>query len=574
MSRPLLNSIALSVALCGAAAQAAPQGIPASNLNAEVFYQLLVSEISANKGDAATAYALMLDAARKTNSAKAYERAVELALQARSGESALQAAQAWSKAMPGSREANRYLIQILIGLNRSAEAIEPLKRDLAALPVADRIVAIGLLPRYFARNADKSAAAKTLEQALASELNNEATGGAAWTAIGRLRQAAADMTGTVDAVRKAAELTPLSEEPIYLALTLTGNAAQVTQSQVDKFMAGTTTAELRMAYARTLLDKDRSADAYSQCVLINQQKPSLADAWLVRGSLEAQEKRWNEASTSLKRYISVLSEQADGSAPKEAGRGWAQGHILLAQIADINSQPQEALAYLAQIDSPQDAMRVLKLRTTILAKQGKLEEARQAIRNAPESSEGDDRAKRGIEIQLLRDHQQFAEAYTLLEQAIAKYPQDYDLAYDLAMVADKLGKLVEMEQILRRIIAAKPDYHHAYNALGYSFAERNIRLPEARQLIVQALKSAPNDPYILDSLAWVEFRSGNNAEALRILQNAYKTRPDAEIAAHLGEVLWVMGQRNEALDIWRQGTLLNPDNATLQETIARFTRKP
>jgi tetratricopeptide (TPR) repeat protein len=435
-------------------------------------------------------------------------------------------------------------------------------------------VAIGLLPRYFARNADKSAAAKTLEQALASELNSEATGGAAWTAVGWLRQAAADMTGTVDAIRRAAELTPMSEDPIYLALTLTGNAAQVTQSQVDKFMSGTTTAELRMAYARTLLDRDRSADAYAQCVLINQQKPSLADAWLVRGSLEAQEKRWNDASTSLKRYISVLTEQADGTAPKETGRGWAQGHILLAQIADINSQPQEALAYLAQIDSPQDAMRVLKLRTTILAKQGKLAEARQVIRNAPETSEGDDRAKRGIEIQLLRDHQQFAEAYTLLEHAIAKYPQDYDFAYDQAMVAEKLGKLVEMEQILRRIIAAKPDYHHAYNALGYSFAERNIRLPEARQLIDQALKSAPNDPYILDSLAWVEFRSGNNAEALRILQNAYKTRPDAEIAAHLGEVLWVMGQRNEALDIWRQGTQLNPDNATLQETIARLTRKP
>jgi tetratricopeptide (TPR) repeat protein len=270
----------------------------------------------------------------------------------------------------------------------------------------------------------------------------------------------------------------------------------------------------------------------------------------------------------------VLTEQTDGNAPKEAGRGWAQGHILLAQIADINSQPNEALAYLAQIDSPQDAMRVLKLRTTILAKQGKLAEARQVIRNAPESSEGEDRAKRGIEIQLLRDHQLFAEAYTLLEQAIAKYPQDYDFAYDQAMVAEKLGKLVEMEQILRRIIAAKSDYHHAYNALGYSFAERNIRLPEARQLIDQALKSAPNDPYILDSLAWVEFRSGNNAEALRILQNAYKTRPDAEIAAHLGEVLWVMGQRNEALDIWRQGTQLNPDNATLQETIARLTRKP
>jgi predicted Zn-dependent protease len=131
-----------------------------------------------------------------------------------------------------------------------------------------------------------------------------------------------------------------------------------------------------------------------------------------------------------------------------------------------------------------------------------------------------------------------------------------------------------MEKLLRQLIAKKPDYHHAYNALGFSLAERNVRLPEARQLIQKALEFAPGDPFISDSLAWVEFRMGNNAEALRILQAAYKDRPDPEIAAHLGEVLWTLGQREKAQAIWREGMMLNAENETLLETLKRLKVQP
>jgi Flp pilus assembly protein TadD len=148
------------------------------------------------------------------------------------------------------------------------------------------------------------------------------------------------------------------------------------------------------------------------------------------------------------------------------------------------------------------------------------------------------------------------------------------LVYDLAMMSEKLGKNDEMEQLLRRVIQAKPDYHHAYNALGYSLADRNIRLPEARQLITQALTFAPNDPFIVDSLAWVEFRSGNTAEAIRLLQGAFQARPDAEIAAHLGEVLWSVGQKDQASAIWKEGIGLNPQNETLRDTMQRLRGKP
>jgi Flp pilus assembly protein TadD len=131
-----------------------------------------------------------------------------------------------------------------------------------------------------------------------------------------------------------------------------------------------------------------------------------------------------------------------------------------------------------------------------------------------------------------------------------------------------------MERLLRQVIVIKPDYHHAYNALGYSLAERNLRLPEAKQLIQKALEYAPGDPFISDSLGWVEFRMGNKAEAARILEAAYKARPDAEIAAHLGEVLWSQGQRERAQAIWKEGLLLNGENETLLETLKRLRVKP
>ena len=192
------------------------------------------------------------------------------------------------------------------------------------------------------------------------------------------------------------------------------------------------------------------------------------------------------------------------------------------------------------------------------------------IRALPAKEPADARIKISAEVQLLRDNKQYQQAYEVLREALAADPNDIDFQYDLAMIAEKMGRPDEMELVLRRLIETKPDYHHAYNALGYSLADRNVRLPEARELILKALTFAPGDPFISDSLAWVEYRSGNHPEALRILKKAYADKPDAEIAAHLGEVLWALGQKDEALAVWREGLAINADNETLLETIKRF----
>lgn len=577
MSRiPRLLSLTLIAAcLCtGAwAAAAKAEGPENSNLDGELFYQLLVSEMTAQAGDRGSAYALMLDAARKANSARLYERAVEIALNARSGESALEAAQAWARAFPSSREANRIQLQILLGLNRIAETQEPIKRELAGLTATERVAAIHLLPRYFVRVTDKKLASSVVEKALATETGNRTTGAAAWAAIGTMRLHAEDGDGALEAARHGVAMDAGAEEPVLLAIALIDPKRPTAEVMVQRFLTSKPTTEVRMAYARHLINNQRYADAYTQMRLTTEEQPQFPEAWLMRGSLELQDANLALAESSLKTYVKLTPESTDAS---NAGmsRGLVQAYLLLSQVAEQSQQLDEAKAYLDKIHSPVDALRVERRRAAILAQQGQLEQARAALRNVPELQATDALAKINAEVQLLRENRQYAPAYELLQDATVRYPEDIDLMYDLAMMAERLGKTDEMEQLLRKVMAAKPDYHHAYNALGYSLADRNIRLNEARELIKQALVHSPDDPFIVDSLAWVEFRAGNSAEALRLLQSAFKARPDAEIAAHLGEVLWSIGQREEAGTIWNEGVKLNPQNETLRDTMQRLRGKP
>jgi Flp pilus assembly protein TadD len=174
----------------------------------------------------------------------------------------------------------------------------------------------------------------------------------------------------------------------------------------------------------------------------------------------------------------------------------------------------------------------------------------------------------------LREDKQFNAALTTIEEALTKFPADTDLQSELAMICEKLGRFDQMESLLLGLMKAKPNDPHAFNALGYSLADRNTRLDEARQLILKAVQLAPQDPFIQDSLGWLEYRVGNTAEAVRILEAAFRARPDAEIAAHLGEVYWILGQQDKAGSIWREGLMLKSDNETLLETLKQFKFKP
>ena len=555
-----------------ARAPAPAASAPSSALNAELFYQLLVGELAARGSDPGAGFALLLDAARKTQDPELYQRAVQVALEGRSGESALQAARAWRQALPTSRDANRYVLQLLLALNRVTESSDSLKAQISLTPATERSAAISLVPRLYARASDKRLAASVVEQALADSLSRPETAAAAWTAVGRMRLAAGDAASALDAANRAHTAEPTAEGPALLALDLMAANQPRAEAIVRLYMGGKPLPEVRMAYARVLLDAQRVTEARSQLSAITTGSgPDLAEAWLMQGVLQVQEGQLTDAETSLKRYLALA--QAPDAATRDRNRGMAQAYLALAQIAEKRGDLPMANAWLDKITNAQDMVATQNRRASILARQGKMEEARKLLRALPERNPEEARSKLLAEAQLLRDHKQHQGAYDLLEAAARRQPPDADLMYEQATIADKLGRYDDLERLLRQAIALRPDFHHAYNALGYSMAERNVRLPEAKSLILKALESAPGDPFITDSLGWVEFRMGNKTEALRLLEQAYKGRPDAEIAAHLGEVLWSLGQREKAQAIWREGLLLNRENETLQETLKRLRVK-
>lgn len=555
-------------------ARAAVKAAPVSALDSALFLQLLVSELTLQKGQNETGFALMLDAARKTGNPQLFERATEMALQSRSGDGALQAAQAWKQNQPTSREANRTLLQILISLNRIADSGEPLRFELQQASDIERGAVLAAIPRAYARASDKKLASDTVEKAVANYLVQPAYASAAWTTVGQMRLAENDAAGALEAAQRgqAANLANPSfqtEGPVLVALELIDPKLPGAEALVRSYFEKTPQAlpEIRMGYVRALIDAERYMEAGNQLQTITQQNPDYAEGWLVQGSLQLQNGQLNAAQLSLERYLQLVGQQPANDAGK---RGLAQAYLALAQVAEKRKDFPAAEAWLAKIDNPAELAQIQTRRAFILARQGKLDEARQLIRQLPERSLADVQLKRATEVSLLRELKQYQAASDLLATALAKMPDDTDLLYEQAMVLEKLGKFAEMERLIRRIISLKPEYQHAYNALGYSLAERNVRLPEARELIEKALEFAPSDPFIQDSLGWVEFRMGNKTEALRILDLAYKQRPDSEIGAHLGEVLWSLGQRERAMVIWKESRLLNADNATLLETLKRL----
>ncbi|WP_026437156.1 tetratricopeptide repeat protein [Acidovorax sp. JHL-9] len=576
----LLTAAVLATATTGwtqsggrpSSAEAPPPPIPSAQLDAELFYEIFLGELTTQSGDPGAGYSLMLEAARRSGDSTLYRRAADIALQARSGDYALAAARAWKEAQPQSREANRYTLQILIALNRIGETPELLRQELAQMPAASKAEALSALPQMYGRASDKSLAANVVERALTDELLHPATGPAAWTALGRMRLAAGNKAGALDAARQALKLDGANAVAMPLALELMEEGVPEAELLVTTHLAKHPDPDLRTAYARVLLGQQRYPAARQQLETVTRDKPDLREAWLALATLQFQDNRLRNAEKSLQRYMELTN--AATSDPDLQRRGLTQAYLLSAQIAEKNKDYAAAESWLGRIENSEEMLSAQRRRASLLAQQGKLPQARALLRALPGNTPSHARMKLQAEVQLLQEMRLYKEALAVQAELVAQDPQDNELVYDQAMLAEKSGDPAMMEQLLRQLIERKPDYHHAYNALGYSFAERGLRLEEAKGLISKALEYAPGDPFITDSLGWVEFRLGNSAEALRLLSIAFKARPDAEIAAHLGEVLWSTGNRAQAASVWREGLRLNPDNETLKDTLKRLGAMP
>jgi len=531
--------------------------LPNIALTPKLLYHFLLAEIAGQRGQLTSAADLYLELAGETRDPRIARRATELALHGRRMESALESARLWYEVEPDSVQARQALISLLAAQGKYDE----LKTALAALLAAEpQQIGQNLLHlnRMFARTGDRVAARGLVEALTAPYLQlPEAHYARALAAF-----EARDTATARNAIARALELKPDWETAALLLAQMTENRAEAL-SILERFVSANPGArDARLAYARALVGEKRYADARREFnTLLAQSAADPAkngDVIFAIAVLSLQLNDTANAEKQLRRLVEIGHVEAD------------KARFYLGQIAEEGKRWDEALQWFGAVGRGEHYLSARLHSASVLAKQGKLDEARRQLEDA-ETANPQEKVQLLIgEAQLLREAGKLAEAHAVLAAGLETQPDQPDLLYETALLAEKLGRADELETRLRRLIALRPDHAHALNALAYSLAERNERLDEARALVDRALQLAPNDPFILDSKGWVLFRQGEPQAALEVLKTAFGIRPDPEIAAHVGEVLWTLGRQAEARTLWDTAKRDNPANEALIETIKRF----
>lgn len=531
--------------------------LPKQELTENLLYEYLLAEIAGQRGNIGLSAQAYVDLAKRTRDPRIARRATEIALYARMNSSAVEAAKIWYETQPDAERPLQALAGLLVAGGRYDEALPYLRKLLADSP-SGPANGFAQLGRTLANAQDKRAALK-LVQDLAAEHPKLPQ---AHYAVAQAAAAAGEDRLAIEEARKARELRPDWEAAALLEAQLVqktsvDQAAAILAEYLRKYPSAR---EARLGYARTLIAQKHFAEARAEFQKLMAGAPENTDVAFAVALLSIQLKDYDAAEKYLRNLLDSPYRDKDSV------------RLYLGQVAEEQKRLEEALRWYGEIGEGEQYIPAQIRYAQVLAKQGKLDPARAHLQQAAARNSQQRVQLILAEAQLLRDANQPKAAFDLVGNALERLPNNPDLLYDYAMLAEKIERVDVLEASLRKLIEIRPEHAHAYNALGYSLADRNQRLPEARDLIAKALQLAPDDSFIMDSMGWVLYRMGNLKDALGYLRRAYAGRPDPEIAAHLGEVLWVMGQRKEAEHVLDDAARSSPDNETLANTIKRLKR--
>ena len=565
--------LTLSTVLASAAcipAASAEQSVTADSLpniaiTEELIQKYLSAELAFQRGEKFAGYSTMMSLARTLRDPRLARRALEFAVSGSLGAEALKAARLWREIAPQSDEAAQALVGLLISSGRMDDAKAAMAQQLASSTPAALPNTIALLQRQLARMQDRARAYALLRELLepyADVLETRLT-------LAQAAMVAGDRSTALSEARAALAKHPGSELAALVLSQIIEDRTEATQSLATFLQKNPKAREVRLAYARALIEQTKIVEAKAQFAQLLAHYPEDRTALYALGLMAAQAGEMGEAESYLSKYIETLNDEPDRE------RDSTQALMVLAQIAEDKNDSATALKWLEKIEPDNQGSYITAiLRRAMLVAKSKDPDTARALLQQAEARNDDERAKLIVgEAQLLRDAGRLDDALRLVADALGIYKNNIDLLYEHAMLAERAKQFDLMERELRQLIKLAPDNQHAYNALGYSFADRNLRLQEALDLIGKANQLAPDDPYILDSLGWVEFRLGRLDQALKTLQRAYGIKADAEIAAHLGEVLWKLGRQDEAKKLWRSANEKDPKNETLKSTLQRLQIK-
>ena len=496
-----------------------------------------------------------MDVARETRDAGVAARAAKLAVFARAEVEALEAARLWAEAAPSSVEARQVLASLLMRAGDVDGAVEHLEVVVQALsdpPGAGFQRASDLL----SAEKDGEAAAAVMRRLVLGHEDDAA----AQLALARLLARTGPTEEALAVIDRAYELDPDHARIAVLRARLRHRVDDVegALSAMVEFLGRMPDSGMaRMAYARILVDAKRYDEARAQFEHLVAEEPDNDDARYALALLLVQTDRLEEAA-----------QQFEGLAARPSRRDVA--HYYLGRIAESEERVDDAIALYRRVRRGEHRLNA-QIRVAVLyAQSGDLAAARRHLHGV--RSENSQEAVRiyRAEAGLLTRAERYEDAMAVFDASLEEFPGNPDLLYSRGMLAERMDRLDIVERDMREIISRDPDHADALNALGYTLADRTDRYEEAYELIKRAIELKPDEAYIVDSMGWVLYRLGRYEEALEQLQRAMALDPDPEIAAHLGEVLWVMGEEAEARNVWSTALEATPDDERLLDVIERF----
>ena len=546
-------AVALAVAAAFPAPAAAEQERTSPPGREDAMVEFLTAEVAAQRGETGSAVATMGRLAREMRDPQIARRAVELAIRAHAMEPALEMAMLLVELEPDSTLGRELVASLVASRGDLEKAREAIAGFVDASP--DKPLLITQLAYFFGKYADKGAVLEATRSITAR-----------YPKFAESRYAlgvAALVAGKQDLAK--------SESGAALDMRPAWGQAAILRAQVLKKEAPADVFPFYRAFV------ERNPDARDVRLQLARELAGARQNAEARQEFRAVE-RLSGSDPQVPYAIGLLSLQLEDYAGAEVAfrRALGMGHpdpgavyLGLGQAAESAKHFDEALDWYRKVDSG-DWMRAQMRIASLIAKRDGLAKGRAYLQTVQPRTQDDRIQMIQIEAQLLRDAKAWQDTYDMLSSAVERFPDSFELLYDRAMAAERVDRLDVLEADLRRVIQLKPDYAHAYNALGYTLADRTDRVEEAYALIEKALSLSPDDPFILDSLGWVQYRRGKLDEALKNLKSAYENRPDPEIAAHLGEVLWKLGRKEEANKVWKTALSEHPDHETLLAIIHKF----
>jgi len=532
-----------------------PLDLPKLELTGQMFYEFLLGDVASQRGIQVLAAQIYMRLADSTRDPRVASRAAYLAYDAHDMGKAVEAFKLWVELDPASLEAKQTLSMMLIGGGRLDEARPYLVDMLAAYPDRAGHAFMNIYP-FLAQQPDKVAAFDLLCE-LARPYPRVAE---AHLVLAQSAEAAGKREVALDEVRQARALQGQWEAAaLFEAQLLQRELPQEALALLKKYLAAYPGAnEARLLYARTLLAQKRYAESRTEFQHLLNVHPENAELAFAVAMLSLEMGELERAESGLR--------QALAKGKKDEGTVY----YYLGQLGEAKKSNEDALQNYRQVQDGEYVFAARLRAAYLLYGMGKLEEARDYLRQTVAQNNQQRVQVMSTEAHILREAKQPEAAYQVLTQGLEKLPNHPELLYEAAMLADQIGKHEVFEQLMRKVIQVNPDNAQAYNALGYSLLDRNERVLEGMQLVEKASQLAPDDVAIIDSMGWGHYRLGNIPKSLEFLRRAYTANPDPEIAAHLGEVLWVYGEKKQAKKVWDDALKSHADNAVLQAVIKKF----